>query len=145
MGILFGLAMDYEMFLVSSMREAHVHGRAGKQSVIHGFEQASRVVVAAAIIMVSVFAGFIFSDDSMVKQFGLALAVGILVDAFLVRMTLVPALMSVLGKAAWWIPKWLDKLLPNLDIEGDRLLKHLHQSSNAKQQVEGGAHPNTAH
>ena len=144
-GILYGLAMDYEMFLVSSMREAHVHGRAGKQSVIHGFEQASRVVVAAAVIMVSVFAGFIFSDDSMVKQFGLALAVGILVDAFLVRMTLVPALMSVLGKAAWWIPKWLDKLLPNLDIEGDRLLKHLHQSSNAKQQVEGGAHPNTAH
>lgn len=144
-GILYGLAMDYEMFLVSSMREAHVHGRKGKQSVIHGFEQASRVVVAAAIIMVSVFAGFIFSDDSMVKQFGLALAVGILIDAFLVRMTLVPALMSVLGEAAWWIPNWLDGLLPNLDIEGDRLLQHLRQVEHAKQAQEVGAQPNATH
>ncbi|MEA5153500.1 MMPL family transporter [Raineyella sp.] len=126
-GILYGLAMDYEMFLVSSMREAHVHGYEGKKAVVHGFEQASRVVVAAAIIMVSVFAGFIFSDDRMVKQFGLALAVGILIDAFLVRMTLVPALMAVLGKAAWWIPGWLDKLLPNLDIEGDRLAGYLRE------------------
>ncbi len=132
-GILYGLAMDYEMFLVSSMREAHVHGYTGKQSVIHGFEQASRVVVAAAIIMVSVFAGFIFSDDSMVKQFGLALAVGILIDAFLVRITLVPALMSVLGTSAWWIPKWLDKLLPNLDIEGEHLLAYLHTSEQQAQ------------
>lgn len=126
-GILYGLAMDYEMFLVSSMREAHVHGHKGREAVIRGFEQASRVVVAAALIMVSVFAGFIFSDDSMVKQFGLALAVGILIDAFLVRMTLVPALMAVLGRAAWWMPKWLNRVLPNLDIEGDRLAIHLQQ------------------
>jgi len=124
-GILYGLAMDYEMFLVSGMREAHVHGHRGSEAVIRGFEQSSRVVVAAAAIMVSVFAGFIFSDDSMVKQFGLALAVGILIDAFLIRMTLVPALMAILGRAAWWTPRWLDKILPNLDIEGDRLGDHL--------------------
>ena len=141
-GILYGLAMDYEMFLVSSMREAHVHGRGGKQSVIRGFEQASRVVVAAAIIMVSVFAGFIFSDDSMIKQFGLALTVGILVDAFLVRMTLVPALMAVLGNTAWWIPKWLDRILPNLDIEGDRLLSHLHEVGPSKQTSATGPREN---
>ena len=124
-GILYGLAMDYEMFLVSSMREAHVHGHQGSDAVIHGFEQSSRVVVAAAAIMVSVFAGFIFSEDSMVKQFGLALAVGILIDAFLIRMTLVPALMATLGRAAWWTPKWLDEILPNLDIEGDHLVEYL--------------------
>ncbi|HUH52460.1 MAG TPA: MMPL family transporter, partial [Microbacteriaceae bacterium] len=128
-GILYGLAMDYEMFLVSSMREAHVRGHEGKDAVVHGFEQASRVVVAAAVIMVSVFAGFIFSDDSMVKQFGLALAVGILIDAFLVRMTLVPALMSVLGRAAWWTPRWLGRFLPNLDIEGEKLAIYLEGES----------------
>lgn len=124
-GILYGLAMDYQMFLVSSMREAHVHGYTGSDAVIRGFTQSSRVVVAAAAIMVSVFAGFIFSEDSMVKQFGLALAVGILIDAFLIRMTLVPALMATFGRAAWWMPKWLDKILPNLDIEGDRLAEYL--------------------
>lgn len=124
-GILYGLAMDYEMFLVSSMREAHVHGHRGRDAIVHGFDQASRVVVAAAIIMVSVFAGFIFSADPMIKQFGLALAVGILVDAFLVRMTLVPAVMSVLGEAAWWLPRRLSAVLPNLDVEGDQLKRHL--------------------
>lgn len=124
-GILYGLAMDYEMFLVSSMREAHVHGHQGNDTIVHGFDQAGRVVLAAAVIMVSVFAGFAFSEDPMVKQFGLALAVGITIDAFLIRMTLVPALMSVLGRAAWWLPKWLDRILPNLDVEGDRLTRHL--------------------
>lgn len=134
-GILYGLAMDYEMFLVSSMREAHVHGRKGSDAVIHGFEQSSRVVVAAAAIMVSVFAGFIFSEDSMVKQFGLALAVGILIDAFLIRMTLGPALMATLGRAAWWTPKWLDRILPNLDIEGDRLAEYLRKEKAQNQPV----------
>ena len=125
-GILYGLAMDYEMFLVSSMREAHVHGHRGRDAIVHGFDQASRVVVAAAVIMVSVFAGFIFSSDPTIKQFGLALAVGILIDAFLVRMTLVPAVMSVLGEAAWWLPRRLAAILPNLDVEGDLLKRHLH-------------------
>lgn len=124
-GILYGLAMDYEVFLVSSMREAHVHGHLGRDAIVHGFDQASRVVVAAAIIMVSVFTGFVFSTDPTIKQFGLALAVGILIDAFLVRMTLVPALTAILGRYAWWLPRWLDRLLPNLDVEGDRLKQHL--------------------
>lgn len=128
-GILYGLAMDYEVFLVSSMREAHIHGQAARQSVVHGFDQASRVVVAAAIIMVAVFSGFIFSHDIMIKQIGFALAAGILIDAFLVRLTLVPALMAAFDERAWWLPRWLDHLLPDLDIEGDKLLAMLNQQA----------------
>ena len=124
-GILYGLAMDYQVFLVSSMREAHVHGIRGRASVVHGFDQASRVVVAAAVIMISVFSGFIFSHDIMIKQVGFALAVGIALDAFLVRMTLMPALMDLLADRAWWLPRWLDRLLPNLDVEGDKLVAML--------------------
>ncbi len=130
-GILYGLAMDYEVFLVSSMREAHIHGQAARQSVVHGFDQASRVVVAAAIIMVAVFSGFIFSHDIMIKQIGFALAAGILIDAFIVRLTLVPALMAVFDERAWWLPRWLDRLLPDLDIEGDKLLTMLNQQAEA--------------
>jgi Predicted drug exporters of the RND superfamily len=122
-GILFGLAMDYEMFLVTSMRESHAEGRT--EPVAHGFRQAGKVVAAAATIMVSVFAGFIFSDDPMIKQFGFALAVGILIDAFLVRMTLVPAIMALLGERAWWMPGRLDRILPDLDVEGEHLRARL--------------------
>ncbi len=118
-GILYGLAMDYEVFLVSSMREAHAQGLPPRRAIVHGFEHASHVVVAAAIIMVSVFASFVFSDDATIKQFGFALAVGVLIDAFLVRMTLVPAVMSLLGDGAWWLPRWLDRLLPTIDIDGE--------------------------
>ncbi|NQX45162.1 MMPL family transporter [Paenibacillus tritici] len=128
-GILYGLAMDYQVFLVSSMREAYVHGRHGKDSVIHGYDLASRVVLAAGIIMVSVFAGFIFAPDAMIKQIGFALAFGILIDAFIIRMTLVPAVMAVFGDKAWWLPKWLDRLLPNLDVEGDKLIAKLNAES----------------
>jgi RND superfamily putative drug exporter len=124
-GILFGLAMDYEVFLVSSMRESHVHGQRGVAGVVDGFDQSSRVVVAAAVIMVSIFSGFIFGDDVMIKQMGFALAAGIVIDAFIVRMTLVPAVMAVLGERAWWLPKWLDRLLPNLDVEDDKLMAEL--------------------
>ena len=124
-GILYGLAMDYQVFLVSSMRESYVHGYHGKSSVVHGFDQASRVVVAAAVIMVSVFAGFIFTHDVMIKQIGFALAIGILIDAFLVRITLTPALMALFGDKAWWLPRWLDRIMPDLDVEGDRLLQML--------------------
>jgi len=133
-GILYGLAMDYEVFLVSSMREAHIHGQAARPSVVHGFDQASRVVVAAAIIMVAVFSGFIFSNDIMIKQIGFALAAGILIDAFIVRLTLVPALMAVFDEGAWWLPRWLDRLLPDLDIEGDKLLTMLNQQAEATDQ-----------
>ncbi|MEK4005385.1 MMPL family transporter [Paenibacillus sp. FSL H3-0333] len=131
-GILYGLAMDYQVFLVSSMREAYVHGRHGKESVIHGYDLASRVVLAAGVIMVSVFAGFIFAPDAMIKQIGFALAFGILIDAFIIRMTLVPAVMAVFGDKAWWLPKWLDRLLPNLDVEGDKLIAKLNAESGHK-------------
>jgi RND superfamily putative drug exporter len=118
-GILYGLAMDYEVFLVSSMREARIHGMPARRAIIHGFDHSSRVIVAAAVIMTSVFASFIFSEDPMIKQFGFALAVGVLIDAFLVRMTLVPAVMRLLDERAWWLPRWLDRLLPGVDIEGE--------------------------
>lgn len=124
-GILYGLAMDYQVFLVSSMREAYIHGNKGDKAVVNGYTIASRVVVAAALIMVSVFSGFIFTDDIMIKQIGFALAFGILIDAFLIRMIFVPAVMSIFGDKVWWLPKWLDKILPNLDIEGEKLTQEL--------------------
>ena len=120
-GILFGLAMDYEVFLVSRMRETFVHTGKARESVRTGFGLSARVVTAAALIMFSVFAAFVISPDAVVKEIGLALAVGVLVDAFVVRMTLVPAAMALLGDRAWWLPKWLDRRLPNLDIEGESI------------------------
>ena len=119
MGILFGLAMDYEVFLVSRMREEYVHTGDAKGSVIRGFIGSGKVVTAAAVIMVSVFVFFIPEGMNAIKEIALALAVGILADAFLVRMTLVPAVMSLLGDKAWWLPTWLDRRLPRLDIEGE--------------------------
>ncbi|MBO0679894.1 MMPL family transporter [Mycolicibacterium sp. S2-37] len=124
-GVLYGLAMDYEVFLVSSMKEAHVHGYRGDAAVTHGFTQASRVVVAAALIMTAVFAGFVFNADPMIKQMGFALAFGVLIDAFVVRMTVVPAVMSMLGDRAWWLPRRVARFLPDLDIEGEKLNRRL--------------------
>lgn len=118
-GVLFGLAMDYEFFLVSGMHEEYTKTKDAKRSVARGFRLGAKVVTAAAIIMVSVFAGFIFNHDATIQAIGFALAVGILVDAFIVRMTIVPAVMTLLGKSAWWIPKWLDKRLPHVSIEGE--------------------------
>ncbi|QHJ70579.1 MMPL family transporter [Planococcus halotolerans] len=126
-GILYGLAMDYQVFLVSSMREAYIHGEKGDNAIVSGYKTASKVVVAAALIMVSVFSGFIFTDDIMIKQIGFALAFGILVDAFLIRMIFVPAIMSMFGDKIWYLPKWLDKILPDLDIEGEKLLEQLNK------------------
>lgn len=123
-GILYGLAMDYQVFLVTSMRESHLHGMPARRAVIHGFEHASRVVLAAAVIMVSVFASFIFADDTMIKQFGFTLAVGIIIDAFIVRMTLIPAVMALLGEKAWWLPRWLGRILPHVEVEGQAHGKH---------------------
>ncbi|PWW05154.1 RND superfamily putative drug exporter [Paenibacillus cellulosilyticus] len=136
-GILYGLAMDYQVFLVSSMRESYVHGHKGTASVVSGYEQASRVVLAAAVIMVSVFAGFVLTEDIMIKQIGFALAAGILIDAFIVRMTLVPAIMAVFSDRAWSLPRWLDRLLPNLDVEGDKLIAEL----NAQEEQHGHVKP----
>ena len=121
MAVLFGLAMDYEVFLVSRMREEYVHGAAPRAAVVTGARHAARVVVAAALIMFSVFASFVTIEDVIVKAIAFGLAVGILVDAFLVRMTLVPAVLALLGRSAWWLPRWLDRLLPDLDVEGARL------------------------
>jgi len=119
-GILFGLAMDYEFFLVSSMHEAHLATKDSQKAVLRGFSLGSKVVTAAAVIMVSIFAGFISNHDTTIQSIGFGLAFGILIDAFVVRMTIVPAIMSLLGDKAWWIPKWLDKHLPHISIEGKR-------------------------
>jgi RND superfamily putative drug exporter len=121
MAVLFGLAMDYEVFLVSRMREEYVQGAAPREAVVTGARHAARVVVAAALIMFSVFASFVTIDDVIVKAIAFGLAVGILIDAFLVRMTLVPAVLALLGRSAWWLPRRLDRLLPDLDVEGTRL------------------------
>ncbi|QCO97562.1 MMPL family transporter [Arthrobacter sp. 24S4-2] len=122
-GVLFGLAMDYQVFITSGMRESFMHGESAKHAVRTGFSHASAVVTAAAIIMVSVFAGFIFSHLNMVRPLGFAMAFGVLVDAFVVRMTIVPAVMYLLGGKAWWLPRWLDRLLPDVDVEGAKLRK----------------------
>ena len=124
-GILFGLAMDYEVFLVTRMREEYVHGSPARQAVVIGFQHSARVVTAAAIIMVGVFGGFAIGEDPIIKTIGFALAVGVLADAFLVRMTIVPAVMAIVGARMWWLPRWLDRLLPDLDIEGESLGRRL--------------------
>ncbi len=125
MGVLFGLAMDYEVFLVSRMREEWIHSHDAKRAVRRGFIGSSTVVTAAAIIMTGVFAAFIPHGNVYIKPIATALTVGIAADAFLVRMTLIPALMALLGKSAWWIPGWLDRLLPVVDVEGEGLARSL--------------------
>ncbi|MEV0406756.1 MMPL family transporter [Actinoallomurus sp. NPDC050550] len=120
-GVVFGLAMDYEVFLVTRMREAYVHGEQPKQAVVTGFKHGARVVTAAAIIMIAVFSGFITSSESMIKMMGFGLAIAVFFDAFIVRMAIVPAVLALLGKAAWWLPKWLNRILPNVDVEGEGL------------------------
>jgi RND superfamily putative drug exporter len=122
-GVLFGLAMDYQVFIASGMREAYMHGESAKHAVRSGFSHAAAVVTAAAIIMVSVFSGFIFSHLNMVRPLGFAMAFGVLIDAFVVRMTIVPAVMYLLGGKAWWLPRWLDRILPDVDVEGAKLRK----------------------
>ncbi|MGK3937202.1 MMPL family transporter [Streptomyces caeruleatus] len=122
-GIVFGLAMDYEVFLVSRMREAYVHGETAAQAVTSGFRHSARVVVAAALIMIAVFAGFIGESDSMIKMIGFGLAAAVLLDAFVVRMALVPAVLALLGDRAWWLPKWLERALPRVDVEGEALTR----------------------
>lgn len=122
-GIVFGLAMDYEVFLVSRMREAYVHGEGPGQAVTSGFRHSARVVVAAALIMIAVFAGFVGESDPMIKMIGFGLASAVLFDAFVVRMAIVPAVLALLGDRAWWLPKWLGRLLPRVDVEGEALTR----------------------
>lgn len=118
-GVLFGLAMDYEFFLVSSMHEEFRRTKDAKRAVVNGFGVGSRVVAAAGIIMVAVFAGFITNHDATIQTIGFGLAIGVLIDAFIVRMMIVPAVMVLLGKSAWWLPRWLDRVVPHVSIEGD--------------------------
>ena len=122
-GLVFGLAMDYQVFLVTRMREAHVHGMSTHDAVVDGFRNSARVVAAAGVIMISVFAAFILIDEPIIKSMGFALAVAVFFDAFVVRMTLIPALMYLLGEKAWWLPAWLDRLLPDVDVEGEKLVR----------------------
>jgi putative drug exporter of the RND superfamily len=120
-GVVFGLAMDYQVFLVTRMREEYVHGKAPIPAVVTGFQHGGRVVTAAAIIMISVFAGFALSGDDFIIQVAFALSTAIALDAFVVRMTLVPAILALLGRGAWWLPRWLDRIVPNVDVEGEKL------------------------
>ncbi|MFG2329434.1 MMPL family transporter [Streptomyces sp. NPDC048604] len=122
-GVVFGLAMDYEVFLVTRMRESYVHGARPGEAIVTGFRHGARVVTAAAVIMIAVFSGFIGSSEQMVKMIGFGLAVAVLFDAFVVRMAIVPAVLALLGHKAWWLPKWLDRALPNVDVEGEGLAK----------------------
>ena len=120
-GILFGLAMDYQLFLATGMREAYAHGSPARLAVAQGFRAGRTVVVAAGLIMIAVFSGFITSESTIIKSLGFGLALGVLLDAFLVRMLLMPAVMHLLGRWAWWLPRWLDRVIPNVDVEGANL------------------------
>ena len=128
-GILFGLAMDYEVFLVSRMREAFVHSGNAREAIVTGYGQSGRVVTAAAVIMTAVFAAFLLDPDPVIKSIGFSLAIGVLVDAFVVRMTLVPAVMALLGRSAWKLPRRLERIVPEMDIEGEALAKSLSPSA----------------
>ncbi|WP_306204751.1 MMPL family transporter, partial [Actinoplanes sp. RD1] len=121
MAVLFGLAMDYEVFLVSAMREHYARHGDAREAILAGSRDAGRVVVAAAVIMITVFASFMFSHDPNVMPIALALTVGVLVDAFVVRLTLVPAVLRLLGDRAWRLPRWLDRIVPKVDIEGHQV------------------------
>jgi RND superfamily putative drug exporter len=125
MGVLFGLAMDYEVFLVSRMREEYVHSHDPERALRTGFVAGARVVTAAALIMVAVFAAFVPEGDTNIKPIALALAVGVFIDAFVIRMMFVPAVLALLGPAAWWLPGRLDRRLPRLDVEGHGLREQL--------------------
>jgi putative drug exporter of the RND superfamily len=117
-GILFGLAMDYEVFLVTRIREEHMRGDTANEAIVIGFRHGARVVVAAAAIMIAIFGGFAFGADPIIKTIGFAFAIGIIIDAFLVRMAFGPAVLSLLGERAWRLPRWLDRIIPNVDVEG---------------------------
>jgi putative drug exporter of the RND superfamily len=135
-GVLFGLAMDYMLFVGTGMREAYAKGRPARQAVVEGFRAGRAVVTAAAIIMASVFGGFIFSETVMIGSIGFALAFGVLFDAFVVRMMLIPAVMHLVGDAAWWIPRWLDRILPDIDVEGAKLEHSHHHDEEASSETQ---------
>ena len=118
--ILFGLSMDYNVFLLSRMHEAYNEGDGPRESVIHGMGRIGKVVVFAGLIMSAVFLGFVTSSDVISKMFGLGLGLAILIDVLIVRMVIAPAVVTLLGDRAWWLPAWLDRVLPNISLEGRR-------------------------
>lgn len=124
-GVVFGLAMDYEVFLVTRIREAYVHGERPGAAIVSGFRHSARVVAAAAFIMMAVFAGFIGMPEPMLKMMGVGLASAVAFDAFVVRMAIVPAVLALVGDRAWWLPGWLERLVPRVDVEGERLSERL--------------------
>ncbi|NNH74152.1 MMPL family transporter [Nocardia uniformis] len=126
-GLVFGLAMDYQVFLVTRMREEFVHGKSSKHAMISGYHHGARVVTSAAVIMISVFGAFMLQDNVVAKSMGFALAAGVFFDAFIVRMVVIPALLVLMGAHAWWIPKWLDRILPDIDVEGSKLADMRHK------------------
>ncbi len=140
-GVVFGLAMDYQYFLVTRMREEHTHGLEATKAVVAGFGHGARVVTAAAIIMIGVFGGFAISPEPLVKSIGVAFAVAVLLDAFIVRMTIIPTIMVLMHERAWWIPRWLDRILPDVDIEGAKLEHRIRATERAGEPV---AQPETA-
>ena len=117
-GILLGLAMDYQLFLTTGMRKAFTHGSPARRAVAEGSAVGRVVVASAALIMIAVFSGFVTASSPIIKSFGLGLALGVAIDAFLVRMLLIPAVLHLLGPAAWWFPRWLDRIVPDVDVEG---------------------------
>ena len=116
--ILFGLSMDYEVFILTRIREEYVHGDTPTRGVLAGLGASARVITAAALIMISVFAGFALGEEPTIKMFGVGLSAAVLLDATIVRLLIVPAAMTIFGASAWWLPNWLDRLLPQLDVEG---------------------------
>ena len=115
---LFGLSMDYEVFLMSHVQEHYREGRTPRDAIVVGLAESARVITAAALIMVAVFASFILNGDPTIKQFGVGLSVAVIIDATLVRCLLVPATMALMGRAAWWIPRGLDRRMPQISVEG---------------------------
>ena len=120
--VLFGLSMDYEVFLLSRVREEYMATGHNEDSVVHGIARSTRVITFAALIMISVFLGFVLGDDAAIKMVGLGLATAIFIDATIVRIILVPATMKLVGDANWWAPRWLDRLLPTMHIDSQPII-----------------------
>jgi RND superfamily putative drug exporter len=120
-GVLFGLSMDYEVFLLSRVHEEHVHGTNAKDAMLDGVGYSGKVVAAAGAIMAAVFLSFVLEDMRMIQMLGFGLGFAILIDAFVVRLVLVPSVMTLVGERGWWIPAWLDRILPRINVEGESL------------------------
>jgi RND superfamily putative drug exporter len=136
--ILFGLSMDYEVFILTRIHEEYARTGDARSSVLVGISSSARVITAAALIMISVFAAFILGDNAIIKMFGLGLATAVFLDATVVRMVIVPAVMTLFGERAWRLPRWLDRVLPDLDVEGEHLVEHLeaHDAQVARRRAE---------